>query len=57
MKSKLKEYLKDRKSSNGKGTRDTGSGLKDNEDFKIALAVMVSAENFKVLEEQFLKNC
>ena len=30
---------------------------KHNDDFRIALAAMVSAENFKVLEEQFLKKC
>ena len=39
---------------------DTGkkaAANKNNDDFRIALAAMVSAEHFKVLEEQFLKNC
>ena len=60
-KADLKEYLKDRSSSKENNSGNAGSGVqenvKENDDFKIALAAMVSAENFKLLEEQFLKNC
>ena len=46
--------MSEKENRGDKGEKDSG---KDNDDFRIVLAAMVSAENFKVLEEQFLKKC
>ena len=59
-KAEYAKFMEDRKQNGQSGPSQTAQGsggdLKSNEDFRIALSAMISDENMKALEEQFLKN-
>ena len=54
------KFMEDRKQNGQSGPSNndkrSGGDLKSNEDFRIALSAMISEENMKALEDQFLKN-